>query len=72
MNIRVGPFNCQGLLHKKKKQFLIKDFLNYKLDVLCIQETHNKETDLKRLYQMKQERNLICLILVMVKSRQMV
>lgn len=49
MNIRVGTFNCQGLLNEQKKQFLIKDFINYKIDVLCIQETHNKETGFEEI-----------------------
>ena len=42
--MRIGTFNARGLLLEEKKQHLAQDFLNYKLDVLCIQETHLRGT----------------------------
>ena len=36
----IGTFNVRGLLEEDKKTQLATDFENYKLDLLCIQETH--------------------------------
>ena len=47
--LRVGTFNCQGLLDDTKKLDLVKDFCEYRLDVLCIQETHLKNDGFEKL-----------------------
>ena len=47
--MKIATYNCQGLHSKNKKQFLIEDFINYKIDILCIQETHLQESDIEEL-----------------------
>jgi len=38
--MRIASFNVRGLTLDEEKQSIATDFINYKLDVLCIQETH--------------------------------
>ena len=42
--MRIATFNVRGLSLEEKKQSLATDFEKYKLDVLCIQETHLRGT----------------------------
>lgn len=47
--MKVSTYNCQGLLSNNKKQFLIQDFDKYKIDILCLQETHDRESGLEEI-----------------------
>ena len=38
--MRIGSFNVRGITLDEEKQSIATDFNNYRLDVLCIQETH--------------------------------
>ena len=49
MNSKIGTFNTQGLLDNNKKHLLIKDFEQYNLSVLCVQETHNRHTGVEEI-----------------------
>ena len=42
--MRIATFNVRGLSLEEKRQSLATDFYNYRLDVLCIQETHLRGT----------------------------
>ena len=42
--MRIASFNVRGLTLDEEKQSIATDFINYKLDVLCIQETHLEGT----------------------------
>ena len=45
--MRIATFNVRGISLEEKKLSLATDFKKYKLDALCIQETHLKGTGLE-------------------------
>ena len=42
--MRIATLNARGLIQTEKRTSIATDFHNYKLDILCIQETHLKGT----------------------------
>ena len=45
--MRIATFNVRGISLEDKKHNLATDFKKYRLDALCIQETHLKGTGLE-------------------------
>lgn len=47
--VKIGTLNCRGLNNDLKLKQLATDFEEYKLDILAIQETHLKETEITEI-----------------------
>ena len=42
-NFKVGTFNVRGLTSNIRREYLVKDLEQYKLDIVCLQETKIKD-----------------------------
>ena len=62
--MRIGTFNVRGLILEEKQKQIAEDFEKYKLDVLCIQETHLRGTSTLNL---KGKRKIFKIILYRVR-----
>lgn len=49
--LQIGTFNCQGLLDETKKDLLVRDFCEYNLDILAVQETHMKNHGIEKFHR---------------------